>query len=76
MTSAPPCGSPARANGPIAVPSSVAILSASTAWTAKGSWLLYQGPGGHLWAYQATSGAVRASSTRHYGMVAVPSHPG
>jgi len=63
-------------NGPMAVPSSVAILPAGTAWTAKESWLLYQGPGGHLWAYQATSGTVRVSSTRHYGMVAVPSRPG
>ncbi|HEY6278978.1 MAG TPA: hypothetical protein VIX86_21920 [Streptosporangiaceae bacterium] len=63
-------------NSPMAVPSSGAILPASTAWTAKGSWLLYQGPGGHLWAYQATSGTVRASSMRHYGMVAVPSDPG
>ena len=59
-----------------AVPSSVALLYASTAWTAKGSWLLYQGPGGHLWAYQVTSATVRASSMAHYGIVAVPSDPG
>lgn len=60
-----------------AVPSSAAVLPASTAWTAKGSWLLYQGPGEHLSAYQATSGTVRASTTPccHYKIVAVPSHP-
>jgi len=63
-------------NGRMAVPSSVAILNASTAWTAKGSWLLYQGPGGHLSAYQVTSGAVRASSTPccRFKIVAMPSH--
>jgi hypothetical protein len=58
-----------------AVPSSVAILPASTAWTVQGSWLLYQGPGGQLWAYQVTSGTIRASSTPHYGIVAMPSVP-
>jgi hypothetical protein len=46
-----------------AVPSAVAVVSAGTAWTAKGSWLLYQGPGGHLWAYQVASGSVRAFRT-------------
>ena len=63
---------------PAAVPSSAADLFARTAWSAKGSWLLYQGPGGHLWAYQATSGAVRASSTaccRYTVMVAAPAGP-
>ncbi len=59
-----------------AVPSSAAFLSTSTAWTAAGSWLLYRGPGGHLWAYQATSGAAQASSTPFSGIVAVPSHSG
>jgi hypothetical protein len=59
-----------------AVPSSAAFLSSSTAWTAAGSWLLYRGPGGHLWAYQATSGAVQASRTPFSGIVAVPSHSG
>jgi hypothetical protein len=59
-----------------AVPSSVAHLLPSTAWTAKASWLLYQGPGGHLSAYQVTSGTVRASSMAHYRIVAVPSNSG
>jgi len=27
------------------------------------SWLFYQGPGGHMWAYQVSSGKIRASST-------------
>ena len=61
---------------PVAVPSSAAFLSARTAWSARGSWLLYQGPGGHLWADQVTSGAIRASRTaccRYTVMVAAPS---
>ena len=61
---------------PAAVPSSAAFLFARTAWSARGSWLLYQGPGGHLWADQVTSGAIRASSTaccRYTVMVAAPS---
>jgi hypothetical protein len=48
---------------PRAVPSSAAHLFARTAWSANGSWLLYEGPGGHLWAYQVTSGKMGASST-------------
>jgi hypothetical protein len=61
---------------PRAVPSSAAYLFARTAWSANGSWLLYQGPGGHLWADQVTSGALRASSTpccQYTVMVAAPS---
>jgi hypothetical protein len=64
---------------PRAVPSSAAHLFAKTAWSANGSWLLYQGPGGHLWAYQVTSGTIRASSTpccQYTVMVAAPSNPG
>ena len=48
---------------PMAVPSSAAILNARTAWSADGSWLIYQGPGQRMWAYQVSSGNVRASST-------------
>jgi hypothetical protein len=65
---------PARSR---AVPSSAAYLFARTAWSTNGSWLLYQGPGGHLWAYQAASGITRASATpccRYTVMVAAPSH--
>jgi hypothetical protein len=48
---------------PVAVPSSAAHLKPRTAWSADRSWLFYQGPGGHMWAYQVNSGKVRASST-------------
>jgi len=48
---------------PMAVPSSAARLNPRTAWSADRSWLFYQGPGGRMWAYQASSGKVRASST-------------
>jgi len=69
-----------RASGqPKAVPSSDAYLFARTAWSAKGSWLLYQGPGEHLWAYQVTSGTTGASSTpccQYTVMAAVPSRSG
>ncbi len=62
-----------------AVPSSAAPLGTRTAWSAKGSWLLYQGPGGHLWAYQVTTGKVRESTTpccQYTAIVAVPNRPG
>ena len=58
------------------VPSSAAGLFARTAWSANDTWLLYQGPGGRLWAYQMTSGQTRASSTpccQYTVMAAVPS---
>jgi hypothetical protein len=61
------------------VPSSAAYLFARTAWSADDTWLLYQGPGGHLWAYQVTSGQTRASSTpccRYTVMAAAPSRSG
>jgi hypothetical protein len=69
--------SPSRQATP--VPSSAAYLFARTAWSPKGTWLLYQGPGEHLWAYQVTSGRTGASSTtccRYSVMVAVPSRHG
>jgi hypothetical protein len=46
-----------------AVPSSAAFLLSVTAWSARGSWLFYQGPGQHMWAYQVTTGRVRSSET-------------
>jgi hypothetical protein len=61
------------------VPSSGAYLFARTAWSPNGSWLFYQGPGQHLWAYQVSSGMARGSSTtccQYTVMVAVPSHSG
>jgi hypothetical protein len=63
----------ASPSGPaIPVPSSVTLLNAGTAWTATGSWLLYRGPGKHLWAYQVTSGTVRSSTSPYSPIVAVP----
>jgi len=46
-----------------AVPQSAASIYAKTAWSVTSAWLLYQGPGGHLWAYEVTSGKTRASGT-------------
>ena len=63
----------------VPVPSSAAYLFARTAWSAEETWLLYQGPGGHLWAYQVSSGQTRASSTpccRYTVMAAAPSRSG
>jgi hypothetical protein len=63
----------ARPNGrAIPIPSSVGSLNAGTAWTASGSWLLYRGPGKHLWAYQVTSGTVRSSRSPFSSIVAAP----
>ncbi len=62
-----------------AVPSSAALLYARTAWSAKGLWLLYDGPGGHLSAYQPASGKTRTSSTQccqYTVMVATRIHSG
>ena len=62
----------------LAVPSSAAFLFARTGWSARGSWLLYQGPGMHLWAYQVTNGKVRSSRTpccRYTVMTTVRSQP-
>jgi len=61
---------------PRAVPSSAAILIPRTAWSADGSWLFYQGRGGHLWAYQASSGRVRASGTPCCGYAVMVAFPG
>ena len=52
-----------RPRPPTAVPSSAAFLFARTGWSAEGSWLLYQGPGTRMWAYQASTGTVRSSTT-------------
>ena len=42
---------------------SAALVDASAVWSAQGSWLLYQGPGQRMWAYQVSTGRVRSSST-------------
>ena len=46
-----------------AVPSSAAFLLSVTAWSPDSSWLFYQGPGQHMWAYQVTTGQPRSSTT-------------
>jgi hypothetical protein len=58
-----------------AVPASDAVLYPRTAWSADGSWLFYQGPGGHLWAYQASSGRVRASGASCCGYTVMAAFP-
>jgi hypothetical protein len=47
---------------PTAVPSSAAPMGAMTTWSPDGSWLFYQGPRGHLWAYQDTTGRAQPSA--------------
>ncbi len=62
-----------------AVPSSSAFLLAVTAWSARGSWLFYQGPGQHMRAYQVTTGQVRSSKTtccQYAVMAAIKNRPG
>jgi hypothetical protein len=61
------------------VPSSAAFLLSVTAWSPDSAWLFYQGPGEHLWAYQATTGQARSSTTTccQYAVMATigsPSH--
>ena len=61
---------------PRPVPSSTAFLFARTAWSVRGGWLLYQGPGGHLSAYQQSPGKQRNSTIpccRYTVMESVPS---
>jgi hypothetical protein len=58
-----------------AVPSSGAHLFSRTAWSVRGSWLLYQSHG-RLWAYQPGTGKTRWSRTpccQYTVMVSVPS---
>jgi hypothetical protein len=64
------------ASRPTPVPMSTAFIYARTAWSANDSWLLYQGPGEHLWAYQVTTGRTGSSGTtccRYTVMVTTPS---
>lgn len=68
-----------RLSGPSArpkrVPASAAIAWERTAWSANGLWLFYQGPGQRMWAYQASRGQVRRSSTRCCGYVVMAAFP-
>src|SRR5262249_44323508 len=52
-----------RASRPRPVPYSAGFLLSEMAWSHDSSWLFYQGPGGHLWAYQPGTGKVRGSKT-------------
>jgi hypothetical protein len=54
-------GRPSETHRLVAVPRSAGFVLANLAWSADGRWLLYQGPGGHLAAYQPASGQVRSS---------------
>jgi hypothetical protein len=60
-----------------AVPSSAAFLLAVTAWSPDSSWLFYQGPGQHMWAYQVSTGQVRSSPETccQYAVMATISSP-
>jgi hypothetical protein len=70
---------------PTVVPSSAAFMAAMTTWSPDGSWLFYQGPGGHLWAYQDATGRTRPSAIpsrplampccQYNAMAAIPSPP-
>lgn len=68
-----------RPRPPVPVPSSAAFLLSVAAWSASGSWLFYQGPGQHMWAYQVRTGKVRSSTTpccQYAVMGTVKSPPG
>ncbi len=68
-----------RRRPPVAVPSPAAFLLSVTAWSDRGSWLFYQGPGQHMWAYQVRTGKVRSSRTpccQYAVMGTVKSPPG
>jgi hypothetical protein len=68
-----------RQTRPTVVPSSAAFLLAVTAWSPDSSWLFYQGPDQHMWAYQVSTGQVRSSRTtccQYAVMATTPSLPG
>jgi hypothetical protein len=63
------------------VPSSAAPLYSKLAWSVRGSWLLYQGPGivlqaGHLSAYRPRTGQVRSSAIACCQYTVMVSMPG
>jgi hypothetical protein len=60
-----------------AVPSSAAFLLSVTAWSPDSSWLFYQGPGQHMWAYNVTTGQARSSTITccQYDVMATTSSP-
>ena len=55
-----------------------AFLFARTGWSARASWLLYQGPGTHRWGCQVSTGQVRSPGTpccQYTAMATVKSPP-
>jgi hypothetical protein len=66
-----------------AVPQSAAPARASMAWSAGGSWLFYQGPGGRLRALQVATGKIETFGTptppegccQYQAMFPVPKSP-
>jgi len=48
---------------PRAVPRSASFVRMRVAWSVRGGWLFFQGPGGYMWAYQPLTGRLWASRT-------------
>jgi hypothetical protein len=48
---------------PDVVPRSASFVRMRVAWSVRGSWVFFQGPGGYMWAYQPQTGTLRASRT-------------
>jgi hypothetical protein len=48
---------------PRVVPRSASFVRMRVAWSIRGGWVFFQGPGGYLWAYQPQTGNLRASRT-------------
>jgi hypothetical protein len=48
---------------PRAVPRSASFVRMRVAWSVRGGWVFFQGPRGHMWAYQPRTGNLRASRT-------------
>ncbi len=67
-----------RHRGPRAVPRSAGFVRMRVAWSVRGNWVFFQGPGGLLWAFQPLTGSLRASRTpccQYSIMAAVPTGP-
>lgn len=61
---------------PRVVPGSAGFVLSKIAWSVRGGWLFYEGPGWKLWAYQPATGDLRASVTpccQYTVMTALPS---
>jgi hypothetical protein len=41
---------------PRVVPRSASFVRMRVAWSIRGGWVFFQGPGGYLWAYQPQTG--------------------